>query len=345
MNAKKLLLAGVIFAGLVGVAVLAQKTETAAERAAEAANAFLTALPAEQKSRAAFAFDDKERLRWWFTPQQKAGKSTRKGLPLEDMTAEQQKLALALLKASTSDAGSKAATTIISLEDVLKDLEKGKGPVRNTGWYFVSVFGTPSKTGKWSWRLEGHHLSLHFTFDAGRIVSATPNVYASNPAEIMAGKRKGERPLGDTIDLYREMLKSLDKEQLAKAKQPKLFPEIRENEAKPTMGDPVGVPGSALNEKQKTALWKLINTYAARLPRDFADSEINRIREAGMDKVHFAFGGSDASEAGKPYSYRIQGPTFVIEFLNEQADAARNPANHIHSAWRTIGGDFGLMAK
>jgi hypothetical protein len=345
MNAKKLLLAGVILAGLVGVAVLAQKTETTAERATEAANAFLASLKAEQKSRAAFAFDDKERLRWWFTPQQKDGKYTRKGLPLEDMTAEQQKLALALLKASTSDAGHKTATNIISLEDVLKDLEKGKGPVRNTGWYFVSVFGTPSKTGQWSWRLEGHHLSLHFTFDGGRIVSATPNVYASNPAEIMAGKRKGERPLGDTIDLYREMLKTLDKEQLAKAKQPKLFPEIRENEAKPSMGDPVGVPGSALNEKQKAALWKLINTYASRMPREFAESEINRIREAGIDKVYFAFGGSDASEAGKPYSYRIQGPTFVIEFLNEQADAARNPANHIHSAWRTIGGDFGLTAK
>ena len=345
MNAKKLVLASAIFAGLIGVAVLAQKTETTAERATDAANAFLASLKAEQKSRASFAFDDKERLRWWFTPQQKDGKYTRKGLPLEDMTAEQQKLALALLKASTSDAGSSTATTIISLEEVLKNFEKGKGPVRNTGWYFVSVFGTPSKTGVWSWRLEGHHLSLHFTFDGGRIISATPNVYASNPAEIMSGKRKGERPLGDTIDLYREMLKTLDKEQLAKAKQPKLFPEIRENEARPTVGGPVGVPGSALNEKQKAALWKLINTYASRMPRDFADSEINRIREAGIDKVHFAFGGSDASEPGKPYSYRIQGPTFVIEFLNEQADAARNPANHIHSAWRTIGGDFGLTAK
>ncbi|MFQ3591563.1 MAG: DUF3500 domain-containing protein [Gemmataceae bacterium] len=345
MTAKKLLLTGVIFVALVGVAVLAQKSETTAERAAIAAYAFLASLQAEQKSRAVFSFDDKERLRWWFTPQQKAGKYTRKGLPLEDMTPEQQKLARALLAASTSEAGSKTAQAIISLEDVLKDLEKGKGPVRNTGWYFVSIFGTPSKTGKWSWRLEGHHLSLHFTFAAGRIVSATPNVYASNPAEILEGKRKGERPLGDTIDLYRELLQTLHKEQLVQAKQPKLFPEIRENEPKPSVGDPVGLPASALNEKQKAALWNLIHAYAARLPRDFADSEINRIREAGIEKVHFAFGGSDASERGKPYSYRIHGPTFLIEFLNEQPDAARNPANHIHSAWRTIGGDFGLIAK
>ena len=345
MTTKKLLLGGVILAALLSVAVLAQKSQPPAERAAQAAQAFLAALKPEQKSRAAFSFDDPERLRWWFTPQQKAGKYTRKGLPLEDMTPEQQSLALALLQASTSEAGSKTAKAIISLEDVLKELEKGKGPVRNTGWYFVSVFGTPSKTGKWGWRLEGHHLSLHFTFDGGRILSATPNVYAANPAEILAGKRKGERPLGDTIDLYRELLQSLDKEQLAQAKQPKLFPEIRENEPKPSVGAPVGLPARALNEKQQAALWKLIEAYAARLPRDFADSEINRIREAGFDQVHFAFGGSDASERGQPYSYRIHGPTFLIEFLNEQPDAAGNRANHIHSAWRTIGGDFGLTAK
>jgi hypothetical protein len=38
----------------------------------------------------------------------------------------------------------------------------------------------------------------------------------------------------------------------------------------------------------------------------------------------------------------VQSPTFVIEFLNEQADSAGNVANHIHSAWRHIKGDFGL---
>jgi hypothetical protein len=32
----------------------------------------------------------------------------------------------------------------------------------------------------------------------------------------------------------------------------------------------------------------------------------------------------------------------VIEYLNEQRDSAGNPANHIHSAWRNIKGDFGV---
>jgi hypothetical protein len=50
-------------------------------------------------------------------------------------------------------------------------------------------------------------------------------------------------------------------------------------------------------------------------------------------------------EQGEAHTYRIQGPTFVIEFLNVQADSAGNPANHIHSSWRNLKGDFGLAAK
>ncbi len=67
------------------------------------------------------------------------------------------------------------------------------------------------------------------------------------------------------------------------------------------------------------------------------------IKEAGIDKVYFAFHRDD-DKPGKPYTYRVQGPTFVIEFLNVQEDSAKNPANHIHSGWKTIKGDFGLAA-
>ena len=65
-----------------------------------------------------------------------------------------------------------------------------------------------------------------------------------------------------------------------------------------------------------------------------------QVKKAGLDAVYFAYGGGDGTP-GKPYSYRVQGPTFVIEFLNEQKDSAGNPANHIHSAWRNLRGDFG----
>ena len=52
------------------------------------------------------------------------------------MSATQREAALALLQSGTSAAGYKAATTIMSLEAILRDLESS-GPVRNPGWYFV----------------------------------------------------------------------------------------------------------------------------------------------------------------------------------------------------------------
>jgi hypothetical protein len=95
-----------------------------------------------------------------------------------------------------------------------------------------------------------------------------------------------------------------------------------------------------MTEKQKATLLKLLESYAGRMPPDIAKEEMRQVREAGLDKVHFAYAGK--WEEGQQVSYRIQGPTFVVEFLNVQADSARNPANHIHSAWRNISGDFGI---
>jgi hypothetical protein len=60
--------------------------------------------------------------------------------------------------------------------------------------------------------------------------------------------------------------------------------------------------------------------------------------DAGLDKVHFAHSGG--MEPGQGHTYRVQGPTFVVEFLNVQGDSAKNPANHIHSCWRSLPSDF-----
>ena len=47
---------------------------------------------------------------------------------------------------------------------------------------------------------------------------------------------------------------------------------------------------------------------------------------------------------GIGHYYRIQGPTFLIEFVNTQPDAEGNPASHIHCVWRDPRGDFALSA-
>src|SRR5262249_28968414 len=149
-------------------------------------------LTAPQKEKALFAFDSAERTNWYFVPREKDKKSTRKGVPLEDLTPEQKQLALNLLGTGTSAGGKDKAVTIMSLESVLKALEKGKGPVRNPEWYFITIYGTPSKTGKWGWRIEGHHLCLNYTVSGGEIISATPSVFGANPATMSFGATRAK---------------------------------------------------------------------------------------------------------------------------------------------------------
>src|SRR5205809_2483846 len=113
-----------------------------------AASDFVGTLKPDQKKQAIFDFDSDERFNWHFIPLQDktTRKYTRKGVPLEEMSAEQKKAALALLKAGTSESGNVAVTTIMSLEAILLEQEGPKSAmVRNPGWYFFTVFGTPSK--------------------------------------------------------------------------------------------------------------------------------------------------------------------------------------------------------
>jgi hypothetical protein len=85
---------------------------------------------------------------------------------------------------------------------------------------------------------------------------------------------------------------------------------------------------------------KLLQAYADRMPEELSAVEMKRVKDTPDAKLYFAYNGSPTP--GEPYTYRVQGPEFVVEFLNVQADSAGNKANHIHSAWRRLPIDFGL---
>src|SRR5262245_58629307 len=142
MKLFRLLLTLTALALVVGVAYVGQATESAGTKMADAADKFLTGLNGDQKAKAALDFDDKERFNWHFTPYQDAGKKPKHhGLPVAEMNDGQKEAALALLQAGTSKGGYERATTIMSLEAILADLEMGKGPARVPGNYFFTVFG------------------------------------------------------------------------------------------------------------------------------------------------------------------------------------------------------------
>jgi hypothetical protein len=333
--------------GLLGavaaIALVGNQAEPAGVKMSEAGAKFLATLPAEQRAKAAFAFDDQERFNWHFVPLERDKKPTRKGLSLENMSAEQKQAALDLLRAALTEDGYKAATTIMSLEAILRDAEKGRGPTRDPDWYFFSVFGTPSKTGKWGWRVEGHHLSLNFVVDQGKAVSATPSFYGANPATVKSGDRQGTRAISPVEDRAKELLRALDDEQRKFVLQSKDFPEPKAQSRRPDASQPVGLAAAKMTPKQREVLMKLLSAYTDRMSPEVAAEEWKQLKQAGVENIHFAYSGGTGP--GEKHTYRIQGPTFLVEYLNTQPDGYGNPANHIHSCWRSFTNDFGLRAE
>jgi hypothetical protein len=333
---------GVIcLSGLAAIALVAQDAPAPADQMTDAADQFLASLSPELRQKATFEYDDPHRTAWFFTPQQdRERKATRKGVRFEELNEAQKQKALVLLKAGTSAKGYEQATTIMSLESILRDVEKKGSMVRNPDWYFISVFGKPSKTGKWGWRMEGHHLSVNFTLDRGQVESPTPFLFGANPATVKAGPRAGLRTLPEAEDRARELIQSLDDEQRKLALQANHFPEIAENTAAAKLADPVGIAAAKLNDKQRELLMKLIEAYTNRMPTAVASAELKAVKDAGVEKVYFGYSGTP--EPGQGYTYQVHGPTFVVQFLNLQNDGSGNRANHIHSVWRRLPADFGL---
>ena len=98
-----------------------------------------------------------------------------------------------------------------------------------------------------------------------------------------------------------------------------------------------------MTDSQKQFLQDLIKVYADNMAADIAAVRLADIDRAGLDQVYFAWAG--ATKPGVGHYYRIQGPSFSLELVNFQSDPANNPANHIHSVWRSLEHDFGVVAN
>src|SRR5262245_1915022 len=303
----------------------------AASAMAEAANKFLAPLTPEQKAKATLDFADENRRDWTVVPRD------RKGVPLKELNENQRRLAMEFMKTGLGATGYQKATTIMSLEPVLAQME---GPnrrfPRDPALYFFSIFGTPSAKDAWGWRVEGHHVSLNFTVVKGELLSNTPLFFGANPAEIREGERKGLRALAAEEDKARDLVQALDEKQRAVAIFVKTAPGdiITMNNRKADPLKPEGVAAGQLNNQQKALLEKLLDEYLSRMPQDIADERSKKLRNAGFDNIYFAWAGG--VNKGDPHYYRIQGPTFLVEY-----DDTQNNANHIHSVWRDFNGDFG----
>src|ERR1041384_3241803 len=252
----------------------------------ESANRFLASLTPEQKAKAVWSFEDAERQNWIFTPT-----PARKGLGLLDMSPYQKHLASALLSAGLSQSGYIKAVSIMSLEDVLRVMEAGtNAPERNPEKYYFWVFGTPSDTGTWGYRVEGHHLSQSFTISNGHVMGA-PSFYGSNPADVKQGPRAGLRVLAAEEDLARDLVQSLNAEQkktgIVAEKAPNDI--LTSNSRKAALnGQPSGISAAKLDSKHFDKLNALLDEYVSNVPDQLAAVRKDQIKKAGKN-IYFAW--------------------------------------------------------
>lgn len=292
------------------------------------AKEFYNSISEGQATKALFEFKDEARTTWTYLPK------PHKGITFHDMSDEQSASAIKLIKSCLSNEGSQKALAIMQLEAVLKIVEKRAEDDhhRDPKRYYFSFYGNPNENQPWGWQIEGHHLSINYTSINGKIVTATPLFFGSNPARTATGVEV----LKTETDMGFSFLKNLTETQRKKAvTQDKSPYEIfTQSTAKAEITMNEGISFSELDKSQQRYLMEIISFYVRRHPTGFADEFMRKIEAAGLKKLHFVWMGGN--HWGEGHYYRIYNDVLLIEY-----DCTQNDANHIHTVVRDLTNDFG----
>ncbi|MCW3091932.1 MAG: hypothetical protein JWP81_3001 [Ferruginibacter sp.] len=295
------------------------------------------------------SFDDTARLKWNNLP---VGLRARAGTSIGNMNDDQRKLVHRILSVSLSSQGYLKATGIMHLDDLLnrfydslyfrKEINDTTYTfIRSLLWshknYFFAFFGRPADS-VWGYKLEGHHLSVNFTFVNDKL-SVTPFFMGTDPAEYPNAEYAGWRVLGQEEDLGIKLVNLFSPGQQKKATMSTAVPRdiITAAESGKRLVDNWGILGAEMNDRQKAVLKYIIREFVFNLEYQKADIEYEKIMKAGIDKIYFGWIGE--YDEKKPHYYVLNGPTFIIEFDNN--GGPRNSANHIHAIWREKGNEYG----
>ena len=323
-----------------------------------AATRFVDSLDKFQKPSTIFKFASADRTNWHYFPEggftQEYG-YFRNGLTFDRMDARQRHLAYGLLNTGLSRQGFVKAMDVMTLEDIVRVIEDDKTGHRDAEAFHFTIFGEPSLTANWGWRVEGHHLSLHYTIKNGELVSTSPTFFGANPHEVAQGPHKGMRALAREEDLAVGLLKSFDAagKKLAIYDDAAPFDIITMADRRAKLdGSPQGMPASKMSDKQYGMLMDLIAAYAYNVPAEIAAARMKAAEDTPRGQLYFAWAGQIGRPEPKPHVigqmttgnrevkgnyYRVQAPSFLIEYANTQ-----NQSNHSHSVWRDYDGDFGM---
>ena len=193
MKTRRSLLALPVFAmALAAMSNLRAQTSAAVQ----AAQRLVEATAPAQRAELLLPFTDAARGDWNYTPRR------RDGLAWKAMSAAQREATTALLRTALNERGLDKVRAVMALEITLRQLESF-GLSRDPENYALAIYGEPGAAG-WGWRIEGHHLSLHFSLAGSRYVSTLPQFFGANPAVVPrdvggGAPREGFRVLGLSV--------------------------------------------------------------------------------------------------------------------------------------------------
>jgi len=291
-----------------------------------AALALLAALDDEPRALAAQPFEDDAARRWLeYRPRRRPGAS------IAGMSEAPRKAAHRLLATGLSEHAYAQAMCIIALEEVLDRREHWRRG-RHSNDYWVSIFGDPAGDAPWSWRFEGHHLSVTMTA-AGDQISSAPVFFGANPACVSYAGRPVSRPLAPEEDVAQVLLDAMAPAERELAVVSAQAPGDIRSGTSPRAREGIQPPGVAtaqLGSGPRAVLGELVTLYLDRLPAELAAREAARL--AGGE-LHFAWEGP--LRPGTRHYYRVQGDDLLIEY------DTTDDGNHAHTVLRRPRSDFG----
>jgi hypothetical protein len=332
------IMSAALVCGAVAAAALAQPTPDPvpaqlglATDMAEAGRRFLATLTPAQRARAVFPVEGDERGRWHYVPM------SRPGIALKELGEGQRALAYGLLATALDRRGFLKASGVLALEDLLR--RRDNSALRDPGAYVLAVFGAPSASSTWGFRVEGHHLSLNLTLVDGVRPVASPTFFGASPATTPAGNGflADTRVLGREEDLGFRLLASLDAAQRKAATYQVAAPDDILTGPGRKLTTLPGLTAERMTPPQRQLLEALLDEVTTNLPREVGERERARVATYRPADLVFTWAGGGAT--GQPHYFRISGPSFVYELDNTQAGA-----NHVHTVWHAreaSGGDFG----
>jgi len=298
------------------------------------AQRFLKALDDELREQCRLPLDSDERRNWTNVPP----RAKERGVRLGDLNEKQLQRACDLLAAVLSKQGYEQARDVMLADDRLL-----RGGLPRVGFgaenFWLVVFGTPAADRPWAIQLDGHHLALNLTFD-GEHAGMSPSFVGTQPASY---ERDGVIivPLRGEVEQAFALVGALNEEQRARAVVSPERGRIAAGAGRDGfIPEPAGLECKTLDEHQRGLLRELLRQYVGDLPAPQADERM-RALESEIDAMFFAWSGPTNNPSD--VSYRIQGPTLIVEYACQ--DLGGKPLDHLHSMYRNPLNEYGAAVS